>query len=296
MGYKTPAALEMAVKQAARDSGQDTNRAISGFYFHRLLCRVFDDGDDRFVLKGGQGMLARTVDARATRDIDLLSTRASLDGALSDLLALAEKDLGDFVRFEYAGAEPIKAEDEYRSGMSVRFVPILGAKRMQGISIDLVVDKVPLDGAERLTPADRISVAGLRTCDYLVYPVAAALSDKFCALHELHGERPSSRVKDLVDIAVYATTSDVEAGDLRRRLEREIAAMKLGSIESFGLPAEWDAQQEIRYERLARQTGLPDDLRDMRGAEGLARRLFDPILSGMRDEARWSHETLGWER
>ena len=35
--YKTPAALEMAVKQAAKDSQQDTNRAIAGFWRHRLL-------------------------------------------------------------------------------------------------------------------------------------------------------------------------------------------------------------------------------------------------------------------
>ena len=35
----------MAVKEAAKASSQDTNRAISGFYFHRLLCRVFTDGN-----------------------------------------------------------------------------------------------------------------------------------------------------------------------------------------------------------------------------------------------------------
>ncbi len=37
MAYKTPAALEMAVKAAAKASLLDTGRAVSGFYFHRLL-------------------------------------------------------------------------------------------------------------------------------------------------------------------------------------------------------------------------------------------------------------------
>lgn len=41
MTYDTPAALEMAVKQAAKDLPRDTNRAIAGFWRHRLLCRVF---------------------------------------------------------------------------------------------------------------------------------------------------------------------------------------------------------------------------------------------------------------
>ena len=37
MTYKTPAALEMAVKQAVKDSPQDTNHAIACFWRHRLL-------------------------------------------------------------------------------------------------------------------------------------------------------------------------------------------------------------------------------------------------------------------
>ncbi|MCI2192555.1 MAG: hypothetical protein LKK46_00240 [Ancrocorticia sp.] len=42
--------------------------------------------------------------------------------------------------FEFAGSHPIKAEDEYRDGLSVKFVPIIGAKRLQSVSVDLVVD------------------------------------------------------------------------------------------------------------------------------------------------------------
>ncbi|MCQ4848475.1 nucleotidyl transferase AbiEii/AbiGii toxin family protein [Gordonibacter pamelaeae] len=66
----------MAVKAAAKASSLDTGRAVSGFYFHRFLCRIFSRQDSPFVLKGGQSMLARTADARATRDIDLLSEKA----------------------------------------------------------------------------------------------------------------------------------------------------------------------------------------------------------------------------
>lgn len=54
MKYKSAAALEMAVKSAAAASPMDTGRAVTAFYFHRLLCRVFADGNDSFVLKGGR--------------------------------------------------------------------------------------------------------------------------------------------------------------------------------------------------------------------------------------------------
>ena len=294
MKYKTPSALEAAVKQAAKDSPQDTNRAITGFYFHRLLCRVFDGGNDEFVLKGGQGMLARTIGARATRDIDLLSLRESLDDALTDLLRLVQKNLGDFVSFEFVGSTPIKEGDNYRSGLSVKFIPFLGAKRMQGISIDLVVDEVPLDRAQRLSPADRIDVAGIKTCDYLVYPVTAALSDKFCALHERYGAKPTSRVKDLVDITIYASTCDIEGTELEKRPNREISVRKLGKITSFSLPREWGNLQGKSYEQLARQTGLPNTLLNMSSAEKLACNLFDPALIGKCAGLQWGHELLTW--
>ena len=64
MRYKTPAAPEMAIKEAAKKSPLDTNRAIAGFYFHRLLCRVFSDPDSPFILKGGQSVLARNLPER----------------------------------------------------------------------------------------------------------------------------------------------------------------------------------------------------------------------------------------
>ena len=73
--------------------------------------------------------MARTPEARATRDIDLLSLQSDIDSALSELIKLVETDLGDFITFEFAEARPFKVNEEYRSGISVRFTPILGAKR-----------------------------------------------------------------------------------------------------------------------------------------------------------------------
>lgn len=293
--YKTPQALEMAVKAAAKASPQDTSRAIQGFWFHRLLCRVFHDPQSGFVLKGGLGMLARTVDARATRDIDLLARDATLDEAVERLKALAAQDLGDFVRFEFEDARPIKADDEYRSGMNLTFVPWLGAKRMQPVSVDLVVDEVPLERVDHVTQADRIDVRGIEVCDYAVYPAEVALPDKLAGIVECHGERPSSRVKDLVDIAVYATTTDVDGTELQRRLRRELGARGLEVPARFDVPAEWHGPYEHVYEKLHAQTGLPDEYAAMDDAIALVGRLLDPALAGEADRLAWSHERLAWE-
>lgn len=66
----------------------------------------------------------------------------------------------------------------------MRFTPILGAKRMQTIAIDLVVDDVDFEEPEIVSPAGRLQVDGLETRDYQVYPVENALADKLCALLE----------------------------------------------------------------------------------------------------------------
>lgn len=111
----------MAIKEAAKWSVQDTNRAISSFCFHQLLCRVFSKSSCPFVLKGGQSVLARIIDARITRDIDLTTSELSLEQALDELRALAKVDLGDFISFVFVGTRPIKEEDEYRDGCTVLF-------------------------------------------------------------------------------------------------------------------------------------------------------------------------------
>ena len=296
MTYKSAAAVEMAVKSAASASSLDTGRAVSSFYFHRLLCRVFAGNNKKFVLKGGQAMLARTIDARATRDIDLLALQDSLENALTELVRLAESDLDDFVVFEFAGSKHIKAEDEYRSGLSVKFTPRIGVKRMQQISIDLVVDKVPLEEVEVIEPVDRIQIEGLSTCNYLLYPVENALADKFCALIEIHDGRVSTRVKDLVDIAVYAVTCTVDGDKFQNCLSREVAVRGMEMPDKFSVPREWGLFQGRQFEKLSANTGLPAGLKVIDAATELAGNLIDPVISASVSGLQWLPEDLKWDR
>ncbi|QTG74968.1 nucleotidyl transferase AbiEii/AbiGii toxin family protein [Trueperella pecoris] len=295
MIYKSPAALEMALKAAAVSSPFDANRAVSSFYFHRLLYRVFSGGNNEFVLKGGHAVLARTTDARATRDIDLVTQASDLFDAVTRLRELVQRDAGDFIAFEYLGSRPIKAEQEYRRGFSVRFLPVMGAKRMKPISIDLVIDEVPIDGVEVIAPADRIEIQGIPSCDYFVYPVENGLADKVCALIEEHDGRPSSRVKDLVDLAVYATTAHVNGAKLSKCLRRETAVRGIEYPEVFELPAVWGTSQARQFAKLWEGTGLPSWLKPIEAAYHLASSLLDPVLSAEADGLCWNPAALRWE-
>lgn len=292
--YATPKALEMAVKEAAKASPLDTNRAIAGFYFHRLLYRVFSDPETPYVLKGGLGMLARTADARATRDIDLVTGGIDIDEAVRDLRRLAEKDAGDFVVFEFRGAEPIKADDEYRDGRTVRFDAYLGSKMVQRVSVDLVADGIGAGEPDWLRPADRLEVNGLAVCDYPVYPLSRAVADKFCGIVERHGGRPSSRVKDLADIVKYALTEDFEADGLSGELKRESSARGIELGGEFKIPEEWGASHEAQYSKVARQASITGPAATMEGALALAKSFLDPALSDAEAGAVWDHSTLTW--
>lgn len=295
VGYSSPRALEMAVKEAARRSPMDTNRAIAGFYFHRLLCRVFSDPDSPFVLKGGLGVLARTTDARYTRDIDLTTSSLDIDAAVGELKILASRDLDDFVSFAYVGCHPIKAEDEYREGRTVSFDVFLGAKRIQTVSVDLVTDEIDCGEPDRISPADRVELAGIASCNYLVYPAERAIADKVCGIVERHGDRPSSRVKDLVDIVVYARNVAFDYEALSSVLEKEISARKLALGRVFGVPLEWGDAQARQYRKLAEQAEIPDRLHDVSNAEVLAKELIEPCLSGRMGLHVWNTEALAWE-
>lgn len=169
--YRSALALEQAVKAAARRSGQDVGRAVEGFYAGRLLERVFSEERKPFVLKGGRGILARTLDARYTTDTDFLYRGDDLEEALGELKRLASKDLGDRMEFRFVSADKIAATQEYRDGCRARFEVVLdGTRRKSEIAIDLVADPVELGKADPVTPANRLDVKGLAVFDYLVYP------------------------------------------------------------------------------------------------------------------------------
>lgn len=293
--YATARALEMAMKQAAKDSPIDTGRAIEGFFFHRLLCRVFYEGERGFVLKGGQGVLARTTDARATRDIDLLVRDADIEEGVSELKRRASIDLDDYVSFQYAGCAPIKQSDEYRMGYTLKFDAYLGSKKMKTVPIDLVTDEIACEEPEMIDPADRFEMPGIVTVPYPVYTAENAMADKLCGIIERYGSRPSSRVKDLVDMVIYSLIVSFDNQRLSAVVRRELTVRKLSVPHEFVLPKEWGELHTKRYRVLAQQTGIPDELRKMSSGYEVARSLFSLPLNDPYRQARWDTQMRRWQ-
>ena len=136
---------------------------------------------------------------------------------MADPRRLAGIGLDDSISFSFDKAEPIKADDEYRSGMKVWFTPSLGGKSLQAVSVDLVVDGLE---PETITPADRLQIEDILVFDYRIHRAESALADKLLAMVEVHDGRPSSRVKDLVDVVVYAQACRIDSRNVAPHMAR----------------------------------------------------------------------------
>ncbi len=216
---------------------------------------------------------------------------------MADLRRLAGIGLDDFIGFSFDKAEPIKADDEYRSGMKVWFTPLsLGGKSLQAASVDLVVDEVDGLEPETITPADRLQIDDIPVFDYRIYRAESALADKLLAMVEVHDERPSSRVKDLVDVVVYAKACRIDSRTLAEQVANGSRARKVDLPERFQIPDAWPAAYGKPYAKMARQAKVDDVAPDMASAEELAARLYAPALGAVQagDSPAWSPAALDW--
>ncbi len=293
--YKTYRAMEQAVKAAAKASGRDVNRAIQAFYHDRFLCRVFSADRPSFILKGGQSMLARIPNARETRDIDLIGRTSDIDEALEELIDVASVDLDDFIEFRFASKRPTDTSQDYREGYTVTFETWLGGTSRKGaISIDLVVDALPPDEFDVVTPVSRIEIDGIKTFDYLTNTAENRIAEKVCATIQDYNGRPSSRVKDLADLVTSMLNEKVDANKLSRLIAVECRLRQINGIERFSVPESWKSTLSGNYTKLAKEAALPSEFLDVENAEAAVSTWLSPVFSGGGPNRTWIPEEQRW--
>ena len=295
MRYKTAKALEQAVKAAARKSSRDTNKAIAGFYHDRFLCRVFATDEPAFVLKGGQSMLAKLPNARETRDVDLLGRTVDLDEALEDLKKAAATDLSDFVEFRFRDAVPTDTSQDYRKGYTATFDTWLGStKNVGAVSVDLVVDPTPPEEFEVLNPVARLYIEGLAYFDYVANTPETRVAEKAYAVMQEYATGPSSRVKDLADLATSMLNERVDSAKLARRLSIECAFRHMEPIAEFSVPKTWKTTLSANYRKMAHEAKLPRELEDVGVAEEAVAEWLRPAIDGNEFERTWDPGARAW--
>jgi hypothetical protein len=297
--YATPHAFRAALRDrfgacAHDDHGMRVEELQRQFAYDRVLARCFDGQDgDRWVLKGAIALLAR-LDGRArhSKDIDLhyAGPSAGTGGAVDAFLGAARRDLGDHFRFEVTRISPLP---EHLQGRRLRLGAYLGA-RFATFHVDLVVGSAMSGEPDLAGPLTPLRIDGLVRPPYRVFPVADHLADKLCAITETHQRADgtvvaSTRVKDLVDVALIAGSQNVCGPVLRRALVTGAEHRGLTLPPRFQVP-DLEAWR-TGYTRRAADAPIP--VPSFGQAADVARRLFDPVLAGPLDGS-WDPQAGRW--
>jgi predicted nucleotidyltransferase component of viral defense system len=225
--YKTPAALrdglEARLAVTARRSGADVGRLRRRVVFERLLVRLSADAEGHWVLKGGSALELRLPElARATRDLDLAIVEASDGRQVHSLLmdALTEDVQQDFFSFAVAPPRPLNADRGGRPGWRFPVEARLAARTFATVRLEVVAraDEIA-GGTEPLTFASSLAFARYpASVSVEAVDLAQHAAEKFHALTRIYGERPNTRVKDLVDLVLLIENDLVDRARLGERL------------------------------------------------------------------------------
>ncbi|GAA2668182.1 hypothetical protein GCM10010400_31310 [Streptomyces aculeolatus] len=217
-------ALEVRLKQQAADTGTDLARRRRLVVFDRVAARLSADPAGGWVLKGGAVMEFRLRGrARTTKDMDLAARpdgEPGLDGpAVRDLLidVLAVDEDKDGFLFQVSPPVELKADTAGRGGWRFSVESRLAGRIFATVRIDVVVRGEEIALTERLPLPNTLGFAGTPPRHIEAVDRRQHFAEKLHALTRDYGDRPNTRVKDLVDLVLLiesglvADTSVVDA-------------------------------------------------------------------------------------
>ncbi|CAN5548051.1 hypothetical protein BH23ACT6_BH23ACT6_13050 [soil metagenome] len=258
------------IRVAAAERGIDPNRLRRNLAFHRLLARIDGSG---LILKGGYCLEVRLPDAaRATKDVDLVGRLALTEDSedLKDILEtmLSSTSLNDGFSFRVMRAQPMRAEIAGAPAWRIKLTAILEHTYFQTVVVDLVAQDAEVAGAtERLVMPAPLPLEGVGEVTVEAVDVYQHAAEKFHAYSRIYAQgRPSSRVKDLVDLVLLSEAGLL--GDLLR-LKRRIYAVYMARDQADppqGMPrppGEWQIPYAAQAADLSLHAATSDTAYDL---------------------------------
>lgn len=293
--YASPNALREAIVARANSAARADPRftvqeRLRQFAYARLLARVFTFEPESWVLKGGVSLLARLPGARHSRDVDLWGGQQSLVEAQRALERASTLDLGDFATFDF-GPWSARRDEEARPLAQATVHYSIGIRRFVSFGVDLVGGSFPALEPEPAPPLRPIEIPGLPDAPLRVYPLAATIADKLSGIFTMHGEKVSTRFRDLVDLVTISLSQSLAAGDLHTAIQEELGRQGLAIPRAFAVPdsAAWETAYRTYALRLPHLAGI-----GFEEAVALVKAFLDPVLGGRRDGC-WRPERGTWE-
>jgi predicted nucleotidyltransferase component of viral defense system len=292
--YGTPQAFDRALVDRLRDLAQTTGASpdqLRTFVaFDRLLARLRFLNEENFVVKGGVALEYRMPHSvRRTNDLDL--AMHGFTEARDALRAATSVDIGDhfttsIVKEPTADKPIIEGVASYRWGLHVN----IGQKQFSYLTIDVGVEETSFRHPDTIEAPNFLAFAGLPPTSVRVIPVVYHLAEKLHAYTRTYAaNRPSSRVKDLVDMVLIASHNRIESDSLRNAIIDVFSSRASLEVPSRFIdpPAMW----RDRYAALIKPIGIDTD---MAVGASIARELFDGALA-RHDQCIWNPEKLRWD-
>lgn len=228
MQYESPAALRDGLEARLVRESQDRNRDLQWLrkrvVFERMLVRLETADPGKWVVKGGIAVEIRLHGrTRATKDLDLGLREERQDGEVirEELIdALGNDPEGDWFLFAVGGMLLLTPDEAGRSGWRYPIECSLAGRVFDRVKVDVVSRPDELTATDRLPLPGTLSFAGFPRRDVEVVAPDQQFAEKLHALTRTYGDRPSTRVRDLVDLVILIEEELVSPANARSACER----------------------------------------------------------------------------
>jgi predicted nucleotidyltransferase component of viral defense system len=278
-----PAAIRRSLgdrlRAEAKRRGRPAGDLRREFVFQRFLGRVFSQPENRWVLKGGTGLLVRLQEARYSKDIDLVvpGEPFDLDEAVEALRSGIRLDAGDHLAF---AIDSVTRSDDCQSAAMLRVTCYTGATPFEHFTIDLSTRTHIVAAVDRISPQPVLELTDADPLPrFVLYPLPDQVADKVCAMYDRYGAtgKPSTRYRDLVDLVLITTMNELDAALTTQAIAKEADRRGCTLPRVLETPgSEWHAS----YPRAARDASLPAELRTLKGAIDAVAGCLNPVLAG----------------
>lgn len=294
MKYKTATAFRQALEGRLREQSLKTGvplvRLRKMVAFDRLLARLVKKDKHAWIIKGGLAMQLRMGDvARTTKDVDasILRTAKAQEAAALFRRAAAGK-VEDWFEFEVEDPSPT-VTGAPSGGLRFPIHCLLDGRTFERFHFDVGIGDVMADKADELRLPAILEFAGMPPTTVLCYSVTSQIAEKLHAYTRPYAGGESSRVRDLVDIALLASRSRVNARRLQRALQATFDARATHPMptELPQPPAGWSSP----YKKLSRDLNLQwPAIEDVAEACG---RFLNPVLAASK-ASTWDPDSWCW--
>lgn len=283
-------ALERRLLTLAQQSNVPLMRLRKLVVFDRLMARLIVVAPDRWILKGAVAMHFRVgPHFRTTRDLDL-GRHDDEQAATADFRLVQSVELGDYFSFALQRTSKL---DLLLEGSAVRYhiTADVDGRPFEQVTVDVAFADPAVFEPEVLRGPDLLSFADIPPVEVPTLPLEQHVAEKVHAYTRTYADgRPSSRIKDLVDLVVMSYLFGFQARELRRALETTFAARGTHALPTaLPLPL---PQWAIAYRRMAAAAGLEPG--ELVGHERAGAFLNPVLAAALASDAHWSPSQNAW--